>query len=66
MSEITVQVFTPNWKPVLKKKFPPTLAGQTVRVDLLDDWGEALAGGVYYVRVTTKLNQRTTTLVVIR
>jgi hypothetical protein len=66
MSWIKVQVFTPSWKPVLKKEFPPTLAGQTVRVELLDDWGEPLAGGVYYVRVTTKKDQKTVTLVVLR
>jgi hypothetical protein len=65
-SEITVQVFTPSWKPVLTKKFPPILAGQTVKVDLVDDWGEALSGGVYYVRVTTKKDQKTVTLVVLR
>jgi hypothetical protein len=66
MSGITIKVYTSNWKPVLKKEFPPMLSGQTVRVDLIDDWGEPLSGGVYYVRVITKKDQKTVTLIVLR
>jgi hypothetical protein len=66
MSGILIEVYTPAYKLVLAKEFPPVLAGQTVKLELLDDWGEPLSRGLYHVAVTTKKNRKIATLVILR
>jgi hypothetical protein len=63
---VTVQIFTAMFKPVAKKSFPNIPAGETVSVDLVDDWGQPLGNDVYYVIVTVGNNKKTTTLVIAR
>jgi hypothetical protein len=62
--DVKVQIFTASYKLVLTKTFPSVPSGQTVRVDLVDDWGQVLGNGLYYVRVTVGGDQRTTNLVI--
>jgi len=62
--DVKVQIFTSGFKPVLTKTFSMVPSGQTVQVDLVDDWGQPLANNVYYVKVTVGGSQRTTSLVV--
>jgi hypothetical protein len=61
---VTVQIFTAMFKPVLKKTFTNVPAGQTVSMDLIDDWGQPLSNDVYYINVTVGSSKRTTTLVI--
>jgi len=63
---VTVQIFTVMFKPVAKKTFTNVLAGETVSVDLVDDWGQPLGSGVYYLCVTVGNDKKTTSLVIAR
>jgi hypothetical protein len=59
---VTVQIFTAMFKPVLKKTFTNVPAGQTVSVDLVDDWGQPLGSGIFYLCVTVGNDRKTTSL----
>jgi len=63
---VTVQIFTAMFKPVAKKTFTNVQAGETVSVDLVDDWGQPLGSGLFYLSVTVDGTQRTTKLVITR
>jgi len=63
---VTVCLYTSAFKLVATKRFPAVPSGQTVKLDLVDDWGQDLADGVYYLAVVTKKDRKTTTLVIAR
>jgi hypothetical protein len=63
---VTVQIFTAMFKPVATKSFPNVPAGETVSMDLVDDWGQPLGNDVYYITVTVGTSKKTTTLVIAR
>jgi len=63
---VTISLYTPSFKLVATKRFPSVLVGQVLLVDLVDDWGQPLANGLYYVSVATKKDKRTVPLVVSR
>ena len=65
-SDVTVQVYTSAFKLVLLKTYPGVPSGTTVKVDLLDNWGQELASGVYYCFVTTNTSRKSSTLVIVR
>jgi hypothetical protein len=65
-SDVTVQVRTSTFKPVLTKGFPMVPSGGMVRIDLVDDRGQDLANGLYYLTVTIGRDRKTTTLIVAR
>jgi len=65
-SDVTVYLYTSAFKLVATKRFPMVPAGRTVSLELVDDWGQDLADGVYYVAVVTKRNRKTATLVLAR
>lgn len=66
VSDVKVQIYTLAFKLVLEKTFKGVLSGDTVTIDPTDDWGQPLASGLYYVVVTTKKNQGTTKLMILR
>jgi len=61
---VTVQIFTAMFKPVAKKTFTNVLAGETVSLDLIDDWGQPLGSGLFYITVTVGNTKRTTNLII--
>jgi hypothetical protein len=63
-SDIRVQVYTPTFKLVLTKNYPSVPTGTALSLDLVDDWGEPLAGGLYYLVVTVQGKRGTAKLVV--
>jgi hypothetical protein len=64
--DVTVCIYTAGYKLVATKRFPMVPTGQLVHVDLVDDWGQELADGVYYLAVTVGRDRKTTTLVIAR
>jgi hypothetical protein len=64
--DVTVSIYTSGYKLVATKRFPMVPTGQLVYVDLVDDWGQALANDVYYLAVTVGRDRKTTTLVLAR
>jgi hypothetical protein len=64
--DVTVCLYTAGYKLVATKRFPSVPSGELVGVDLVDDWGQSLGNGVYYVSVTVGRDRKTTTLVVLR
>jgi len=65
-SDITVSIYTSAFKLVAVKGFPAIPAGQALGVDLVDDWGEPLADGLYYLAVATKKDRKTVTMILLR
>ena len=63
---MTVCIYTAGFKLVATKRFQDVPTGQLVQMDLVDDWGQALANDVYYLSVTIGRDRKTTTLVVLR
>jgi hypothetical protein len=63
-SDVQVQVYTPAFKLVLTKNYPSVQPGTSLSLDLVDDWGEPLAGGLYYLVVTVQGKRGTAKLVV--
>jgi len=64
--DVTVCVYTSGFKLVATKRFQDVPAGQLVQMELVDDWGQRLADGVYYLAVTVGRDRKTTTLVIAR
>jgi len=62
---VTVQIFTAMFKPVAKKTFT-VMAGDTVDVALVDDWGQPLGNGLFYLCVTVGNSRKTTSLIIER
>jgi len=63
---VTVCIYTSGYKLVATKRFPSVPAGQIVAMDLVDDWGQNLGNGVYYLAVIVGRDRKTTTLVLAR
>jgi len=66
VSDVKVEIYTVNFRLVAEKVFKNVPAGDTVTIDMTDNWGQPLASGVYYVSVTTKKNNAVGKLMVIR
>jgi hypothetical protein len=66
VQDVTVCIYSAGYKLVATKRFPSIPAGQIVAVDLVDDWGQSLGNGVYYLVVTVGRDRKTTTLVLAR
>jgi hypothetical protein len=64
--DVTVRIYSAGYKLVATKRFSMVSPGQLVYVDLVDDWGQALANDVYYLAVTVGRDRKTTTLVIAR
>jgi len=65
-SDVTVCLYTSAFKLVATKRFPAVPAGQTVKLDLVDDWGQDLGNGLFYVTVITRKDRKTTNLIIAR
>jgi len=64
--DVTVCIYTAGYKLVARKNFYGVLPGQLVQVALVDNWGQSLGNGVYYVVVMVGQDRKTTTLVLAR
>jgi len=64
--DVMVCIYTAGYKLVVTKHFYQMLSGQLVQVALVDNWGQVLADGVYYLAVTVGRDRKTTTLVIAR
>jgi len=64
--DVTVCLYTAGYKLVATKRFANVPLGELVGVDLVDDWGQSLGNGVYYVSVTVGRDRKTTTLILAR
>jgi hypothetical protein len=66
VQDVTDCLYSAGNKLVATKRFPAVPSGQVVAVDLVDDWGQSLGNGVYYLAVTVGRDRETTTLVLAR
>jgi len=64
--DVIVCIYTAGYKLAGTKRFALVPSGQLVNVELVDDWGQTLADGVYYLTVTIGRDRKTTTLVLAR
>jgi len=64
LQTVTVQIYTASFKLVTTKIFTNRLAGQTVDVALVDNWGQPLASGLFYICVSVDRSRKTTSLVI--
>ncbi len=61
-----VEIFTAAFRKVQGTVFPNVPSGVSVRVNLTDKWGTALASGIYYVVVTTSSGRTIGKLLILR
>jgi len=48
-SDVTLEVFTTNFRKVIHHSYPQTYVGTSLSLELNDDWGGRLANGLYYI-----------------
>jgi hypothetical protein len=48
-SDVTLEVFTTNFRKIIHQTYPQTFAGTDLRLELKGDHGERLANGLYYI-----------------
>lgn len=62
---IQVEIFTVSFRKVLDENFPNLSAGMALKITLVDQWGHALADGLYYMVVTVNGKHSTAKLLIL-
>ena len=52
-SDVKVQIFTVAFRKVREQVYTQVGAGEDLPLKLKDNWGKPLAGGLYYLVITT-------------
>jgi hypothetical protein len=65
-SDIKVQIFTVGYRKILEQVFSQVAPGNDVVVNMMDNWNDPLANGLYYVVVGTNQGQTTLKLLVLK
>ena len=65
-SDVTLEVFTLNFRKVIHQTYPQTFVGTDLRLELRGDKGETLSNGLYYILAQAQGKRWVVKLLVIR
>jgi hypothetical protein len=66
VSNVRVEVYTIAFRKVQDTTYLSVPSGTGVALNLVNEWGNPLANGLYYLEVTTKSGKSTSKLLILR